>query len=84
MSATQKVILITGCSSGIGRALSLELAERGCRVFGSARDPNTLQELVARGAQTLALDVTDPASITRAVERVVREAGRIDMLINNA
>jgi NADP-dependent 3-hydroxy acid dehydrogenase YdfG len=84
MSASQKVILLTGCSSGIGRALSLELARRGCRVFGSARDPSTLHELAALGGQTLALDVTDSASIARAVESVVREAGRIDILINNA
>ena len=77
-------ILITGCSTGIGRALSLELARKGCRVFGTARRPESLAELVEAGGTALALDVTEPASIAGAVEAVMAACGRIDMLINNA
>lgn len=84
MSLTNQVVLVTGCSSGIGRALALELARRGQRVFASARQPASLQGLDGPGLQTLALDVTQPASIARAVEEVIERAGRIDMLINNA
>jgi len=78
------IVLITGCSSGIGKALSLELARRGARVFGSARNPAALADLVAAGGRALALDVTDPASVAEAVASVIAEAGRIDVLVNNA
>jgi NAD(P)-dependent dehydrogenase (short-subunit alcohol dehydrogenase family) len=77
-----QVTLITGCSSGIGRALAIELAGRRQRVFATARKPEALRDL--EGLETLALDVTDAASIARAVDEVVARAGRIDLLINNA
>jgi NAD(P)-dependent dehydrogenase (short-subunit alcohol dehydrogenase family) len=77
-----QVTLITGCSSGIGRALAVELARRRQRVFATARKPETLEGL--EGLETLALDVTDGASIQRAVDEVVVKAGRLDVLINNA
>jgi NAD(P)-dependent dehydrogenase (short-subunit alcohol dehydrogenase family) len=84
MALTQQVILITGCSSGIGRALALELARRGQRVFASARNPETLRDLVEQGCEPLALDVTDAASIERALAQLLERAQRIDVLINNA
>ena len=79
------MILLTGCSSGIGRAAAIALAERGHRVFASARNRNDLAE-IERGDDlaTVALDVTDPATITAAVEAVLSRAGRIDVLVNNA
>ncbi|MET0340995.1 MAG: SDR family oxidoreductase [Polyangiales bacterium] len=79
-----KVVLITGCSTGIGRALALQLVQRGCHVFGSARNPATLSALQAAGGVALALDVTSQPSIDAAVAEVIARAGRIDMLINNA
>src|SRR5688572_27402252 len=79
-----QVILVTGCSTGIGRATALEAAGRGHRVFASARRPEDLADLVAKGIEAIALDVTDPASIGEAVEQVLRSAGRIDGLVNNA
>lgn len=79
-----RVALLTGCSSGIGRALALELAGRGWQVFATARRVDTLSELGAKGLQTLALDVTDAASIDNAVRAVIAQAGRIDLLVNNA
>lgn len=71
-------VLVTGCSSGIGRAAVHALAARGHAVLASARDPSRLAGLPA--AQRLRLDVLDPASIADALER----AGRVDALVNNA
>jgi short-subunit dehydrogenase len=90
MSDRKLTILITGATSGIGRAAALHLASRGHRVFASGRNPAALAALTAAhgGAalETLQLDVTDAESIARARSTVdERTAGRgIDVLINNA
>lgn len=84
MAKVARVVLITGCSTGIGRALAQELASRGHRVFATARRVEALSELAAAGIDTLPLDVTDSASVSSAVEQTMKRAGRIDMLINNA
>jgi NAD(P)-dependent dehydrogenase (short-subunit alcohol dehydrogenase family) len=76
--------LITGCSSGIGAALAEEFHERGHRVYASARRPESLAALAARGIRTLTLDVTDPNSIAAVAAAVAQETGRLDMLVNNA
>ncbi len=77
-----KVILVTGCSSGIGRHLVTALAAAGYRVAASARRPETLADLPA--AMTLPLDVTDPAGAAAAVDAVRRHLGRLDGVVNNA
>lgn len=77
-------VLVTGCSSGIGRALASEFARRGHRVFATARRPDSLAELAAAGLDTFALDVTREASIAAAVAAVRERAGAIDVLVNNA
>lgn len=71
-------ILITGCSTGIGRATALELTTRGHEVVATARRPETLEGLDV--ADALALDVTDDESVTAAVSA----AGPLDGLVNNA
>lgn len=71
-------VLITGCSSGIGRASAIELTKRGFEVIATARKPKTLDDLDV--AEKLRLDVTDDASIAEAKAA----AGRVDVLINNA
>ena len=71
-------ILITGCSTGIGRATALELAGRGHDVIATARRPETLDDLAV--ARRLALDVDSDASVVAAV----RAAGEVDVLVNNA
>jgi NAD(P)-dependent dehydrogenase (short-subunit alcohol dehydrogenase family) len=80
----QKTILITGCSSGIGAALAREFARRGKRVYATARRAEALAALEAAGIRGLVLDVNDDASIARALDTVSREAGRLDLLVNNA
>jgi NAD(P)-dependent dehydrogenase (short-subunit alcohol dehydrogenase family) len=83
--AGEQVILVTGCSSGIGRATAVEAAARGHRVFASARNPNDLADLERAGRlETLRLDVTDSGSTRAAVEAVETRAGRLDALVNNA
>jgi len=79
------VVLITGCSSGIGKALALEFARRGLRVMATARRQADLEDLGTRtNIITTQLDVVDPESIARAVQETIASLGRIDMLINNA
>ena len=77
-------VLITGCSSGIGAATAERLLSDGRRVYATARRPETLEALVAKGAATLALDVTDEASMSAAVAQVTEAEGAVDVLINNA
>jgi NAD(P)-dependent dehydrogenase (short-subunit alcohol dehydrogenase family) len=83
-AAVSKSVLITGCSSGIGRATALKLAEAGWKVWATARKVDTLAELAARGCKTLALDVTSEASMTEAVRAIEREDGAVGVLVNNA
>jgi NAD(P)-dependent dehydrogenase (short-subunit alcohol dehydrogenase family) len=80
----KQVILITGSSSGIGRATAIEAARRGHRVFASARHREDVADLTAKGIDTLSMDVTDPGSIAAGVATVLGAAGRIDALVNNA
>jgi NAD(P)-dependent dehydrogenase (short-subunit alcohol dehydrogenase family) len=77
-------VLITGCSSGIGRAAALSLHAAGCTVYATARRTSALTGLSDRGLRTLALDVTDEESMTTAVAAVEAEAGAVGVLINNA
>src|SRR5262245_26250348 len=80
--ATQKVVLITGVSSGIGRTTATELARRGYKVYGTVRSPQNVAPIA--GVTLLTVDVTDEASIKDAVQAVLDTQGRIDVLINNA
>jgi NAD(P)-dependent dehydrogenase (short-subunit alcohol dehydrogenase family) len=84
MSEPSKAVLITGCSSGIGRATALRLAGSGWTVYATARRPETIEDLKDAGCRTLALDVTDEASMQAAVAEVEREHGAVGVLVNNA
>jgi len=77
-------VLITGCSSGIGRAAALSLHQAGFTVYATARRTEALTDLSDRGLRTLALDVTDEESMTTAVAAVEADAGAVAVVINNA
>jgi NAD(P)-dependent dehydrogenase (short-subunit alcohol dehydrogenase family) len=79
-----KVVLITGCSSGIGEAAARRLNRAGHVVYASARRPEALAGLAAEGCRTLPLDVTDEDSMVAAVRQIEQEQGRLDVLVNNA
>ena len=79
-----KAVLITGCSSGIGAETARHLNENGWTVYATARKPETLDPLAAAGCKTLALDVTDEASMSAAVAAVEEAEGAVGVLINNA
>lgn len=77
-------VLVTGCSSGIGRVTAERLLAAGHTVYATARRPQTLDDLAARGARVLTLDVTDETSMRTAVAAVEAEHGHVGALVNNA
>src|SRR5437764_14903456 len=84
MARTSKAVLITGCSTGIGRATAQHLASKGWTVYATARRAESIADLEAAGCRTLALDVTDEASMQAAVGAVEDEHGAVGVLVNNA
>ena len=90
MNGSQKVVLITGGTDGLGRAAAVRLAERGYRVFAAGRSEQKRQalDLLASAKklplETVALDVCEDASVQTAVQSALTKAGAIDVLINNA
>jgi NAD(P)-dependent dehydrogenase (short-subunit alcohol dehydrogenase family) len=84
MGEVSKAVLITGCSTGIGRATAERLAANGHTVYATARRLETVADLEAKGCRTLALDVTDEASMVAAVNAVEDAEGAVGALVNNA
>jgi len=84
MGDVSKAVLITGCSSGIGRATARRLAAKGWTVYATARRLESIAELEAAGCRTLALDVTDEDSMVAAVRTIEETHGAVGVLINNA
>lgn len=80
--ANSKVVLVTGVSSGIGRAAAERFALRGCRVFGSVR--NTAKAQPITGVELVEMDIRDEASIRQGVQHIIAQARRIDVLVNSA
>jgi NAD(P)-dependent dehydrogenase (short-subunit alcohol dehydrogenase family) len=80
--AVSRAVLVTGCSSGIGRATAERLAAAGFTVYASARRLESLADLA--GCRALQLDVTDDASVRAAVARIEQEEGAVGVLVNNA
>lgn len=79
-----EAVLITGCSSGIGRATAEHLAGRGHTVYATARRLDSIRELESSGCRLLELDVTDEESMQRAVAEVEQAEGAVGVLVNNA
>lgn len=84
MPLSRSPILLTGCSTGIGRASADLLVKAGYTVYATARRVDTLDELADAGARVLALDVTDEESMVAAVRAVEADHGRVGTLVNNA
>ena len=81
---TQRTLLITGCSSGIGWACALGMKARGWRVIATARAPNDIARLEAQGLEAIVLEYTDRASVAACAADVSRRTGgRLDALFNN-
>lgn len=80
--SNSKVVLITGVSSGIGRATAMKFAERGCRVFGTVRELSTAQPMA--GVELIRMDIRDESSVQHGVDEVIFRADRIDVLVNSA
>ncbi|KYQ89813.1 Oxidoreductase [Tieghemostelium lacteum] len=79
-----KIVLITGTSSGIGRALSITFHNYGFKVYATSRQLESMKELKELGIETLELNVRDKDSIDKAVNYIIDIEGRIDILVNNA
>lgn len=77
-----KVVVITGVSSGIGRAAATTFVEQGCRVFGTVR--NTAKAQALPGVEFVEMDIRDEASVQHGIQAVIAQAGRIDVLVNSA
>jgi short-subunit dehydrogenase len=83
-TTVSKAVLITGCSTGIGRATAELLARSGWTVYATARRLDAIQDLETKGCRVLALDVCDEGSMRAAVDAVERAEGAIGVLVNNA
>jgi NAD(P)-dependent dehydrogenase (short-subunit alcohol dehydrogenase family) len=79
-----RAVLVTGCSSGIGRATALRLASRGWAVYASARRREAIADLEPAGCHLVELDVTDESSMRSAVGHVEQREGAVGVLVNNA
>jgi NAD(P)-dependent dehydrogenase (short-subunit alcohol dehydrogenase family) len=80
----KRVALVTGASSGIGAETVKEFLAAGYTVYAGARRVNRMQQLTTAGAKVLPLDVTNEASMVMAVDTILADTGRIDLLVNNA
>jgi short-subunit dehydrogenase len=83
-AGSAKVVLVTGASSGIGEATARRLASLGYTVYAAARRVDRMSALAEQGMQVASLDVTDDSSMIAIVDKITAEAGRIDVLVNNA
>jgi Short-chain dehydrogenases of various substrate specificities len=79
-----KTVLVTGASSGIGKATAIHLAQHGYNVYGAARRAEKLQELTSFGIKPVTLDVTKDDSLVACVNEIAKETGGIDILVNCA
>lgn len=80
----KKVVLITGASSGIGKETAIKLLDKGYIVYATARRLEMMEDLRKIGAKTFAMDVTSDEEVATTVDKIIKETGRLDVLVNNA
>ena len=80
----KNVVFVTGASSGMGKAFALNLLKKGHVVYGVARRIEKMRDIEQAGGKAIAMDITDESQIQNAIDQVVKEQGKIDVLINNA
>ena len=80
----KKVIIVTGASSGIGKATALQLIKEGHSVYGAARRVEKMNELVSAGGKAVALDLTNHNQVHTEIQKIIETEGRVDVLVNNA
>jgi NADP-dependent 3-hydroxy acid dehydrogenase YdfG len=83
-STAKKTAVVTGASSGMGKAIAKRLIEDGYQVYATARHVDRMGDLARLGARTLRMDVSTDAEITAAVKTILAEVGTVDVLVNNA
>ena len=79
-----KVIIVTGASSGIGKATALQLIKEGHTVYGAARRVQKMQDLVSAGGNAIAMDVCNHEQVHNQIQKIIENEGKIDVLVNNA
>lgn len=80
----KQVVLITGASSGIGKATALKLLEEGHIVYGAARRVENMEEIKEAGGFAIKMDITDDVQVKAAVDHIIEKQRKIDVLVNNA
>lgn len=80
----KKVVLVTGASSGIGKATALQLIKEGHIVYGAARRLEKMKDLIDNGGHAIKMDIIEEDQIISGVDQIIKEQGRIDVLVNNA
>jgi len=80
----KKVIVITGASSGMGKDFAHALLKDGHTVYGLARRVEKMNDIVQAGGKAIAMDITNESQVDHAVKQIIREQGKVDVLINNA
>jgi NAD(P)-dependent dehydrogenase (short-subunit alcohol dehydrogenase family) len=80
--SNSKVVVVTGVSSGIGRATAEKFSKRGCQVFGTVR--NTAKAQAIPGVALIEMDIRDEASVQKGIQAIIAQATRIDVLVNSA
>jgi len=80
----KNVILVTGASAGMGKEFAIELLKDGHIVYGAARRVDKMDDIKSLGVKVLEMDVTDEHSMFKGIETIIKNEGRIDVLINNA
>lgn len=80
----QKVVIVTGASSGIGKATALQLIKEGHTVYGAARRVEKMNDIVSAGGKAVAIDLTKHDQVHTEIQKIIETEGRIDVLVNNA